>query len=687
MPTTLRGATELPMQFRQARIESIRPVNRAEGDEPAGDDDEGPDTDLFELTLSSEFEVERWFGVEVLEHSDTAVDLSRGEGLAFLADHNRSMQAGVFEKVWLADRKLHGLLRFSRNTLGRELKRDILDRIKRWVSIGYAVKEAVLVEIRDQYEEVWRVTRWELLEASSVSIPADPSVGFGRSAATTRDARTFPLTVRSLLPGEGGTTEEATMPDENRTGSQPAGGQQGQPGAGAQAGGTAQRSAGSGGPSVSGGEPNGGAGPAERAAPAEIVRICQRFGAANRAAEYIERGLTADEVCREILFSRRVDPLYQAAEEAAVDMTEREARSYSYARAILRAMGEGQRGFEDEIHEEIRKKLPDTYKSQGGIFVPLRTRPASERSLETRRVGGRGSRALDSNTGGRGTEVVFDEPGELIELLRNQARVIEAGARTLVGLNGPVTFPKQTGALTVHWVPENPASDVDESDLGFGTASLVPKTMQGTTAFSRQLLAQAILDVESMVREDLAQGHALALDRSALHGRGVDNEPHGIYVASDVNIEAIDGVPTFGSMVNMATKVAAQNALMGNLSYMTNPLLAGVLMQTLVADAAGSRMIWEGNHLQGTVAGYTARSTNQVRADLGDGGDEVGVVFGNWGDLLIGMWGAMELVVDPYSKKKRGMIEVTSFQMADIVARHGESFTKATGAVLEEGGG
>ena len=55
-------------------------------------------------------------------------------------------------------------------------------------------------------------------------------------------------------------------------------------------------------------------------------------------------------------------------------------------------------------------------------------------------------------------------------------------------------------------------------------------------------------------------------------------------------------------------------------------------------------------------------------------------MFGNWRDLVIGMFAAMELVVDPFSQKKKGLIEVTSFQMADMILRHGESFPKWTGA-------
>ena len=102
-------------------------------------------------------------------------------------------------------------------------------------------------------------------------------------------------------------------------------------------------------------------------------------------------------------------------------------------------------------------------------------------------------------------------------------------------------------------------------------------------------------------------------------------------------------------------------------------------MKTLVDSSAGSDMIWTGTFEDGRLGGYRAIASNQVSSTLG-GGTEHGVVFGNWSDLLVGLWGALEIIVDPYAKQKRGIIEVTSFQMADIDVRHPESFVKATGA-------
>lgn len=289
-------------------------------------------------------------------------------------------------------------------------------------------------------------------------------------------------------------------------------------------------------------------------------------------------------------------------------------------------------------------------------------------------------------TAGKATEVVFDRPGELIELLRPVSVVAQLGARILNGLTGPVPFPKQTGPATAYWVQENPASDVPEGHPNLGSVTLSPKTLQAHVRYSRQILAQSSVGIEQMVRNELATVHGLAIDRAALHGPCRSNEPLGIYKSPDVSTEAMGGVPTYAKLVSMVGKVASDNAITpgARLAFATTPGMAAKLMTVLVASAAGSEMIWAGTVLDGNAANYPAAASNQLSSAISTleaaGGTEHGIIFGNWNYLIVGLWGALELVVDPFTYARRGLISVTSFQMADIVVRHGESFCLATGA-------
>ena len=355
-----------------------------------------------------------------------------------------------------------------------------------------------------------------------------------------------------------------------------------------------------------------------------------------------------------------------------VDLSPAEVKQYSYARAIsaalARAEGQAASGFEVEVSQDIERGLPANTRSHGGIYVPMSLqRAAIAESLY--------------NTATKGAESVFTEPGELIDMLRNQSAAVRLGARVMGGLMGPVSFPKQTGANTAYWMPENDGSNVTAGNATLGSVSLSPKTLQATSAYSRQLVAQSTLDVEQFIRSDLAAVHALAWDKAVFHGAGASNEPDGLYHIGGTNNVAMGGVPTFGKLVDMVTEVNKDNALAGNLAFVTTPGMAGKLAQTVVAANTDTRMIWSGNLLEGQLAGFRALSTNQILATLG-GGSEHGLIFGDWSQAMIGMWGAMEIIVDPYALKKQGMIEITSFQLCDIAFRHVTSFCKATGATI-----
>jgi len=435
---------------------------------------------------------------------------------------------------------------------------------------------------------------------------------------------------------------------------------------------------------------------------AEITRMCITNNVpADQAVAWIQQGLTADGVGRAILDMHATGKLSTPAAEAAaiVDMG-KDAGRYSYQKALLAAIemreGRAASGFEVEIHQEIQKKLPQNYAGKGGILVPMRVgnqAPAAVRDAVARAsIALRSGNAAEATrilntvltTGGSttGAETVFTQYGEFIDLLRNMACCTRMGARTLTDLRGPITFPKQTGASTAYWVGENPVAGVTESNPTFGTLQMAPKTLQATGAVSRQLLVQSTPDVEGMVREDLALVHALAWDVAAMHGTGQNNQPTGVYVASGVNAKAMGGVPTFGKLVDMETEVNKDNALLGTLGFVTTAGMAGKMRQTLENSVAGANWIWKGPVVEGEMIGYRGVSSNQVASNLGGGQNEHGLIFGNWADLLIGMWAGLEIIVDPYTLADKGLVKLTSFQMVDIGLRRVESFCKATGATI-----
>ena len=636
----------LPQAIHDAQ--AAKPLSRALQVERAQIDDEAR---TATLAFASEAPYDRWWGREILDVSPTAMRMQRlSTGANLLVDHDTRDVVGVVETVEVgADRVARAVVRFGRSTRAQEVWQDVKDGIRRNVSVGYMIHAAKLIETDDDDNDTYRVTDWEPYEVSLVSVPADPSVGVGRALAQGLDASPAPISAPA-----------AADPATPVAGPSPAADRAANPAAP-----TPQ-------PPMLKGTPMSDVQVTERNHAAEISQLAagiQGFDARELALKSIQAGHTVEQFQAEVLRQVANKPL-----AADVKLNEREVKQYSYVRAIAaaiaRAEGQSVSGIEAELSQELERQLPANAKRHGGIYVPMRLQ--AERAAI--------SEAL-WNTSTKGSSTVFTEAGEFIDLLRNQTVAIELGARLMAGLSSPVSFPKQTGAATAYWMPENDGTNVTASNATLGSVSLTPKTLQATTAFSRQLMAQSSIDVEQFVRNDLAAQHALAWDQAVLHGTGSSNQPTGIYAAGSVNSIAMGGTPTYGKLIDMVTEVLKDNALMGNLAFATTPGMAGKLAQTVIAASTDSRMIWTGPLNDGQLVGYRAVATNQVLATLGSGSDH-GVIFGDFSSVMIGTWGALEIVVDPYALKKQGMVEVTSFQLADIALRHPQSFCKATGATI-----
>jgi len=595
------------------------------------------------FSVSSEYEVERmdwWSGkryIEILGHDAEEVDKTYlKNGLAVL-DRHFGDQVGRFDNYRFDNKKLKGDIRFSRSEQGQDFERDVLDKIRSSVSVGYRVLKFKVVEMRTGDVEVRRITRWMPMEVSLVPIGADPTAQAGR-AQSREDL--FEVEVET----DGETVQEGrTMEPKKETPAATATLEVREPAPAAP-----QRDF--------------------SAEAAEIARLADAHGMNGKAAEWIEKRMTPDQVARTILVEKSTRGNGQpAAEELAKP---KDLERYSYSRALQQALvikeGREPDGIEGEVHRELRKRLPVQWDSKGGILAPMRT----------------GTRALDSKTAGKGLELVQEQPQDMIELLRTRTMVLAMGGRSLTGLTAPISFPKQTGGMTMYWMPENGGTDVTDSDLGTGLVVMTPKTLMGLGKISRQLIAQASVDSEAMVRDELVNADARAFDQAAIHGSGVLGEPTGIYIAPDVNVQAMGGNPDFPKIVKMGTLVASKNADLGSLGYLVTPLMAGYLMSTLEFSAAGSKAIWVGTFRDGVMAGFRAGATNQVKSTLGAGSNEHGMIFGNWSDLVIGFWGGIELTVDPYTLMGQAMLRIGSYHLVDVILRHGESFTKATGATV-----
>jgi len=365
-------------------------------------------------------------------------------------------------------------------------------------------------------------------------------------------------------------------------------------------------------------------------------------------------------------------------------LTERELREYSLARAILTS-AENQEGSERraernclelEISETIEKTI--TGKRYGGLFVPWNISAGSFARKTQQRAG------LSSNVSTAGQELKFTEPGAFIDFLYNSMRVKELGATLVTGLRDNVAFPKQTGTATGTWVAENPSADVADSNLTLGQVPSAPHTYQSSTSYSRQLLAQSVIDVDTLVRQDLARDMALAVDFAAIQGPSGGSSPVGIMNTTGVQsfVVAADsgngGPVAYADVIKMIEDLEDVNAdQLGDPAWLTTPGIKSDLKLTPRLANTIALPAWSDDDM---LAGYTARSSNQVPKTgvRGDTANNHALILGVFPTIVIGMWGSgFELVVDPFRLKKQGMIELTTFMLGDCVLKYPQAFVVA----------
>lgn len=614
-----------------------------------------------ELAFSSEEPYERSFGIEILDHSPQSILLDRmTEGGPVLVDHDPTDHVGVVESVSIdGDRRGRAKVRFGRGARATEIFNDVVDGIRRSISVGYRVLDMVLErEATDGNPPVYRVNKWMPLEVSLVSIPADATVGIGRSDENTEeDLMTEEVKSEEVLeaPVEEVKSEEvveevaAEEVAEEIVSEEVVEEKAEEP---VEA------------PVIDVNAEREDAIRIERRRVSAITEMGEKAEAVDLAKQYIDGGYSADEFNAALLERMTEESKPMSVEKEEVGLSVKEAKEFSFVRAIRAlanptdAKAQAEASFEREVSEAAAKAYG---KEVRGIMVP------NEVLHRDQTVG----TAADG-----GNLVGTDHLGSsFIELLRNKMVIRALGAKSLTGLQGNIQIPTQSGPSTAYWVGENAAPT--ESKLAFGQKSATPHTVAAYVDMSRRLMIQSDPSIEALVRGDLAAQLALAADYAAIHGdSGADaNQPDGILATSgigDVAMGTNGGAIDWASIVDVMTEVAIDNADMGALKFLTNPKVAGAMKQTQKVTGE-ARFLLEGAEL----AGYPLMVSNQVRSDL-DKGTSTGVcsalVYGNWNDLVICEWSGLDLAVDPYSLSTTGAVRVTAFHDLDFVVRHAESF-------------
>jgi len=585
------------------------------------------------LSFSSEEPYDRSFGREILSHDPQDVDFSFiASGRApLLLNHDFEKQIGVIEEAQISDADKVGraVVRFGKSKLADEVFRDVIDGIRSNVSVGYEIMKMDRVKDDDEDKEkpTYRVN-WKPLEASIVSVPADTTVGVGRSRYDNSINQDNPKEIIEII------TKEKTM-EKGKENPNVA-------------------------PQVNVEEQVAKAKKNETARIKEITSLGARHNCSDLASKAVNDDVSISQFRGQVL--NKLGEAKPLDKKDEVGLSNNEARDYSITRAI-KAMASGNWSgaeLEKEASDEISRK---TGKSPKGIFIPSDIR--WKRDLISGAVGDGGAMVA--------TNLLA---GSFIEALRANMVVKQAGAMFLSGLVGDIAIPAQNAVNSASWVGENSA--VSEVNPTYRQVSMAPKTLGTFTDISRHLMHQSTPAIETIVRNDIIKSLSNEVDKKAIQGDGTSNTPTGILSTSGIGAVAIGtngGAGTWAHVVEAWKEVATDNANVGALSFITSPLQVSRFMATAKVSSSDSVMIMND---QAKLMGYNVFTTTNSPDNLTKGtasGTCSALTFGNFNDLIIGEWGSLDISVDPYTNAAKGGTRIIGLYDVDVAVRHAESFS------------
>ncbi len=638
------------------------PIQRVRMDEEAEND-----VHRYEFKASSDSPVEMWRGFyEILDHKPESVrmDWLNSGNAPMLGMHNRYDQVGVIESARIEGGHIVVTVRVSRSQ--SDLIQDIEDGIVRNVSIGYRIHKDTL-EGRETDEDgnvistTVRTIDWEPNEVSFVSIPADKSVGLGRSEAEQEEVRARVMELEERFTE----TEEAkTAEAENQRSNKENTSMDKEPKTKTTVVDEPKRAA----DQVT----------AERERISAINKLATRSKEqglgdhAETAQSFIDSGRSVSAFQSHVLENIEKSP---ALSQRDLNISDSEAERYDLTKIINGLTRGDMRGCEREmeISDELKER---TGKSNDRISIPMDVlmrsyTPKDQRQRDLISVGLTGGGQTDTAKNIVDNELLDQM---FIESLREESPVLGLGVTMLSGLTGDVTIPKELVNPEFYWVDED--EEPTEGTYGLGNIELNFKTLAGRVPFTRQALKQSTPNLEFLLTRSLRRGVAIAAEQALINGAGTATVPEGILNASGIGSVSAATL-TKSALLELEEAVAAANGDPSSAMLLTNYRGKRRLLETEASSGSGiflgSR---EGQDIMTDIGRVVC--TNNVPANLGAGTDRSAIIYGNFRSLLVAMWGGLEISRDTSTKAATGGVVLRVFQDMDAKVSRAEEFAAIT---------
>ena len=390
------------------------------------------------------------------------------------------------------------------------------------------------------------------------------------------------------------------------------------------------------------------------------LEACQEVAQRTALAEEVN-GLTRDlqeaqidEAARKALANQRT---LSPKEEA-------EMKRFSISKFLRQAANGNLDGIEAEMAEEGKREFQEVKPGADGFFLPS----AMLRNYYY-------TNATEDGYGDAFKEqVALSYDGKLRGMMLGE----KLGVRYINGLRGNVAIV--TGGADAAWVAEEGAAT--KAKPAYAKKVLSPKRLQVLQGITYDLLHQSTKDVDRLIMEDMVKAHAAALDAAIFAGSGSSGQPTGVLSTSGINaIYANDSTHaaaiSYAKLVQMETEVGADNGLIDDtLAYVSSAKFMGKAKTIPQIEGYPFYLLNDGK-----INGYPFYMTNAIPSNVTFSGTSncTSALFGAWSEVLVGGWGGLQFIVDPYTAKANGVLEISAMAYHDVLVRHPEAFCAITG--------
>lgn len=380
----------------------------------------------------------------------------------------------------------------------------------------------------------------------------------------------------------------------------------------------------------------------------------------------------------EFLAQKKAEQASQVYDRNPDDGEDKELAKYSLAQAIRQASDRGPEGFYREMSQEAERELREagvtTLGSNNALYIPLKVLARRSQPVVN---------AMTAGVPADGGNAVPTELRSFIDHLWAKMVTPGLGADLLTGLTGNIDFPTEATPAGFSWAATEVA-ELTESKPKLGLVQLTPKRGGTFVDISNQLLKQTSPSIDGRIVRQIITAAQVGLESAGIAGPGTGGAPKGIlntagigavYAggAADNDTNANGAAPKREDVINLETAIAIENADVGSLAYLTNAKVRGTLKNTAV-DAGSGLFVWpmSANELNG----YRAAVTNLVPSNLEKGTSETlsAMIFGNFNDLVYGMWGGLEVLHDPYTQALKGTTRLVLNMYCDVAVLRPKSF-------------